>query len=111
MFVIQGLTSYCFSRIVTFRFLSREEATDILAVGDWNRKLSFYQLSGKQVRLCFEEYSNTIFTYHLMRRISPPEMATKAVNSSSRRSNGLFHPFLEGTLSKGNVGHQKLPLD
>ena len=27
----------------------REEPYDILAVGDWSQKLSFYQLSGKQV--------------------------------------------------------------
>lgn len=29
--------------------LIREEHNDILAVADWGQKLSFYQLSGKQV--------------------------------------------------------------
>ena len=29
--------------------INREEPYDILAVGDWSQKLSFYQLSGKQV--------------------------------------------------------------
>lgn len=29
--------------------LIREERNDILAVADWGQKLSFYQLSGKQV--------------------------------------------------------------
>ena len=28
---------------------SRDEPVDILAVGDWNQKLAFYQLSGRQV--------------------------------------------------------------
>jgi len=28
---------------------SKDDNTDILAVGDWNKKLSFYQLSGKQI--------------------------------------------------------------
>jgi intraflagellar transport protein 122 len=28
---------------------SRDEMVDILAVGDWNQKLSFYQLSGRQI--------------------------------------------------------------
>ena len=27
----------------------RDEANDILAVGDWGQRLSFYQISGKQV--------------------------------------------------------------
>jgi intraflagellar transport protein 122 len=31
----------------------REEAYDILAVADWGQKLSFYQLSGKQVSTLF----------------------------------------------------------
>ena len=30
-------------------FFPRDEASDILAVGDWGQRLSFYQLSGKQV--------------------------------------------------------------
>jgi len=30
-------------------FSSREEQFDILTVADWGQKLSFYQLSGKQV--------------------------------------------------------------
>ena len=29
----------------------RDEANDILAVGDWGQRLSFYQISGKQVWL------------------------------------------------------------
>ena len=29
----------------------RDEAFDVLAVADWGQKMSFYQLSGKQVRL------------------------------------------------------------
>ena len=32
-----------------FFSINREEPYDILAVGDWSQKLSFYQLSGKQV--------------------------------------------------------------
>eukprot|EP00794_Sanderia_malayensis_P006236 gene6236-6953_t len=28
---------------------SKDDSADILAVGDWNKKLSFYQLSGKQI--------------------------------------------------------------
>ncbi len=30
----------------------RDEHNDILAVADWGQKLSFYQLSGKQVCVC-----------------------------------------------------------
>ncbi len=30
----------------------RDEHNDILAVADWGQKLSFYQLSGKQVGVC-----------------------------------------------------------
>ena len=33
----------------------REEQHDVIAIGDWNQKLSFYQLSGKQVE-SFELY-------------------------------------------------------
>ena len=32
-------------------FLHRDEPYDVLAVGDWNQTLSFYQLSGKQVSI------------------------------------------------------------
>ncbi len=28
---------------------SRDEPVDILAVGDWDKKLAFYQLNGRQV--------------------------------------------------------------
>jgi len=35
---------------VVFLILHRDEAYDILAVTDWAQALSFYQLSGKQVR-------------------------------------------------------------
>ena len=32
-------------------YFNREEPYDILAVGDWSQKLSFFQLSGKQVNI------------------------------------------------------------
>lgn len=32
----------------------RDEHNDILAVADWGQKLSFYQLSGKQVSVCLK---------------------------------------------------------
>lgn len=39
---------YCY--IIAFSFIfSRDEHNDILAVADWGQRLSFYQLSGKQV--------------------------------------------------------------
>ena len=37
---------------ILYYFVIREEPYDILAVGDWSQKLSFYQLSGKQVLCC-----------------------------------------------------------
>ncbi|NWY51393.1 IF122 protein, partial [Chionis minor] len=35
--------------IISFFFFVRDERNDILAVADWGQKLSFYQLSGKQI--------------------------------------------------------------
>lgn len=32
-------------------YFHRDEHNDILAVADWGQKLSFYQLSGKQVNI------------------------------------------------------------
>lgn len=32
-------------------YFHRDEHNDILAVADWGQKLSFYQLSGKQVTI------------------------------------------------------------
>lgn len=37
--------------MTTLFVFARDERNDILAVADWGQKLSFYQLSGKQV--CF----------------------------------------------------------
>lgn len=39
--------------------IGRDDNMDVLAVGDWNKKLSFYQLSGKQV-YCIS-FSNSHF--------------------------------------------------
>ena len=39
---------------VYFNLCFRDDAYDILAVADWGQKLSFYQLSGKQVGGRFE---------------------------------------------------------
>ncbi|NXC48248.1 IF122 protein, partial [Penelope pileata] len=41
--------NYCKNYHVTFFVLLREERNDTLAVADWGQKLSFYQLSGKQI--------------------------------------------------------------
>lgn len=44
-------------------YFHRDEHNDILAVADWGQKLSFYQLSGKQVNIsgpCFESLESEV---------------------------------------------------
>lgn len=43
------LTEVLMPEVVVVVCVHRDEHNDILAVADWGQKLSFYQLSGKQV--------------------------------------------------------------
>lgn len=41
----------CYLNNLIFFVIYREESYDVLAVADWGQRLSFYQLSGKQVNV------------------------------------------------------------
>lgn len=48
--------------IFFFFKIFREESYDVLAVADWGQRLSFYQLSGKQVNAVIYVYVVHIFS-------------------------------------------------
>lgn len=64
-----------------FLFRAREESYDVLAVGDWGQRLTFYQLSGKQVKarmylILYVLYHNTIVYCTLLTTIKNYIMST-----------------------------------
>lgn len=64
------VNAYChyllFVACMLYACLCRDESYDILCVCDWNQKLSFYQLSGKQVSMRFGLASNTLYLCNMV---------------------------------------------